>query len=201
MPATGVWATANCELHPRQAAVAANIMEMQSGSGNMLVELRQNIAHRHAVEVTVCVPQRAVVLHAATGTGKTFVASVPALGKTTYCIVHQNSTRQWAKEAAKVGLNATWVDSAARLTACVASLASDPEQMLIRNRVFRKVALPKPDLPGDQTPLRAHPGRFSRVGPQSSPWSRRDLSPGSLPTVLFTRYYSLGSLPTVLFTS
>ena len=85
MPATGVWATANCELHPRQAAVAANIMEMQSGSGNMLVELRQNIAHRHAVEVTACVPQRAVVLHAATGTGKTFVASVPALGKTTYC--------------------------------------------------------------------------------------------------------------------
>ncbi len=78
----------HCEL--RTSPTASRSSRQHHGNAerqreHAFVELRQNIAHRHAVEVTACVPQRAVVLHAATGTGKTFVASVPALGKTTYC--------------------------------------------------------------------------------------------------------------------
>ena len=114
----------------------------------MLVELRQDVA-QHSVKVELCVPQRAAVLHAATGTGKTYVACMLAMGKTTYCITHQNTPLQWQKEAAKVGLNATWVREAKLLPACVASLASDPKQMLIfshgllKNHRFKQVELPK----------------------------------------------------------
>ena len=148
VPHTGGRRVGHCELHPWQAAVAANIMETRSNNGSMLVELRQDVA-QHSVKVELCVPQRAAVLHAATGTGKTYVACMLAMGKTTYCITHQNTPLQWQKEAAKVGLNATWVREAKLLPACVASLESDPKQMLIfshgllKNHRFKQVELPK----------------------------------------------------------
>ena len=82
VPRTGGRRVGHCELHPWQAAVAANIMETRSDNGSMLVELRQDVA-QHSVKVELCVPQRAAVLHAATGTGKTYVACMLAMGKTT----------------------------------------------------------------------------------------------------------------------
>ena len=106
------------------------------------------------VSVKVLTAQRAAVLHAATGMGKTFVASVLSLQRTVYCVVHPNSCRQWIREAAKVGVEATWIDTVQTLNRCVSSLAERPHQMLIISHTMTKChkfrqakeSLPKPEL-------------------------------------------------------
>ena len=90
------------------------------------------------VSVKVLTPQRAAVLHAATGMGKTFVASVLSLHRTVYCVVHPNSCTQWKREAFKVGVEATWIDTVQTLKRCVSSLAERPHQMLIISHTMIK---------------------------------------------------------------
>ena len=127
----GTRAVGRCVLHPWQAAVAARVMAMMDDVPEMmLADLHEDVhlpvgrtAH---VVVKVLARQHAVVLNAATGTGKTFVASVLALQRTVYCVAHPNSCRQWCREAAKVGIDATWVDSVHTLKRCVSNLDARP---------------------------------------------------------------------------
>lgn len=143
------------ELHPWQAAVCGFLLAKlaRPEESNMLVETTHTFGTtEETVHISACVPQRVAVLHAATGLGKTFVACFLARGRTVYCIVHPNSTRQWKNEAAKMGLNATWADSLARLSKAADTLNKDPEQTLIishtlfRTSGFERCNLPAPDL-------------------------------------------------------
>jgi hypothetical protein len=151
-------------LHPWQASVAARILRIMDNNEKMAATFdedcyRGNRGHiaqpveRTVVSITVLVPQKSVVVTACTGYGKTFVACVLALRRFAFCLVHPNSTRQWTREAARVGLAAVWVDSANRLAELTGTHAPDgrPRMLVIshsiaRHAKFLGATLPTPEL-------------------------------------------------------
>ena len=140
-----------CVLHPWQAAVVARLVRMAEGPESMVADFTCSVS-RHVVRVQCLAPQRAAILHAGTGMGKTFVASALALARgLTYCVALPNSTRQWVREATKIGVKAVWAESSFSFRASVVALAEEGglviiSHTLLRSSYFWKLALPTPEL-------------------------------------------------------
>eukprot|EP00959_Pyramimonas_sp_CCMP1952_P430359 9013977-Pyramimonas_sp.AAC.1 len=81
----------------------------------MIVDFACAVVGADPVHVQCLVPQRAAVLHAGTGMGKTFVAAALALDRVAYCVALPNSLRQWVREATKIGARAVWAESSEAL--------------------------------------------------------------------------------------
>lgn len=151
-------------LHEWQAVTAGRILDLidacrnNDGRNTVLAEMKESVLvqgteeRRIDVNVTLLCKQTIAILHAATGLGKTFVASVVALQKLVYVIAHPNALVQWATEASKVGCKSTWIQDHRVLAERIASLEQDREQMLIishtmfRSRGLANVTMPTPDV-------------------------------------------------------
>ena len=92
-------------LHPWQAAVVARIMRLAGRPGSapekMIADFECDCVGTGPVRVQCLVPQRAAVLHAGTGMGKTFVAAALCLDRAAYCIALPNALRQRVREATR----------------------------------------------------------------------------------------------------
>ena len=120
----------------------------------MIADFKCDCVGTGPVRVQCLVPQRAAVLHAGTGMGKTFVAAALCLDRVAYCIALPNSLRQWVREATKIGARAVWAESSESLWRHVAALReSSPRagliilsHTLLRSHNFWQLDLPQPDL-------------------------------------------------------
>lgn len=150
-------------LHEWQAVTAGRILDLidacrnKDGKNETLAEIEDSVyihgsEERVVVSVTLLQKQTIAILHAATGLGKTFVASVVALQKLVFVVAHPNSLVQWTTEASKVGCHATWIQDHRVLAERIASIEGDRDQMLIishtmfRSRRLANTTMPTPDV-------------------------------------------------------
>ena len=144
-----------CTLHPWQAAVLARVMQLMQSPERMLADFRCWAGHDVRVQCLVPQTQKAAVLNAGTGMGKTFVAAALALDRLTFCIVLPNSTRQWAQQATLTGAHAVWAESTEALKRAVAARTADGasrgglvifSHTLLRSHHMQQQELATPDL-------------------------------------------------------
>jgi hypothetical protein len=108
-------------LKPWQAAVAARLRQLalqrESFVARTELEVELEIGGapvRRKVALEAMRTQDAVLVHAATGAGKTFAALAGFGGCLVYAIVFPSACRQWEQEARKLGLTANWINSTQR---------------------------------------------------------------------------------------
>ena len=172
-------------LHEWQAATAGRILDVidacrnKDGKNETLAEIKESVyihgsEERILVSVTLLQKQTIAILHAATGLGKTFVASVVAMQKLVFVIAHPNALVQWATEASKVGCHATWIEDHRVLAERIATMDADRNQMLIishtmfRSGVLAHGTIPTPDviiIDEVHTPFASPVHRFMRKFP------------------------------------
>jgi hypothetical protein len=119
-PKTGLRA-GSLDLQPWQATAASRLRQLVSvenfiSTTKLLIELETNGGVvQKMVTLETLTKQRAVLVRAATGQGKTFAALAGFRDCLVYAIVFPSACRQWVHEAERLGLSATWINSKERL--------------------------------------------------------------------------------------